>query len=221
VGEPTAQPISRSAHDLGRNLRRLREILRMEPVDLARIIGCPTGTAIERYESGLEEIPQGLCDALESRLLVNPKFLVDGKMPVFRGFNLGVTDECRALLDSGFSPVLLCAPPGQDLGRAFVVFRKKRDGWEQVAVSDRCGSFVSMGGGRANLRSLAYAMLRSGKSHAQVLSVCGETWESLAEGRYYPGPAIGLVNPEFEDAWFEILGDCRRALEDLPRELVC
>lgn len=211
-------PVSDCARGLGERLRVIRtEILKASPLLLARIIGCPRGTDIERYEAGLDELPQEYRTALVSNLFVNRDFLEDSSeldraaKQVFRRFILGFGEECRELLEAGFTPYLLCAPPGIDEGLACVLLHKSRDGWAQMVASDRCGNFNSSGGGRQNLRCLAHAVLQTGSRPVLVLSASPDDWEALARGRFYSlhvgGPRI--VNTKYQDMWDDLVSDCR------------
>jgi hypothetical protein len=206
-------PVSDSARVLGERLRFIRtEVLKANPILLARIVGCPRGTDIERYEAGLEELPKEYRAALVSRLFIDRDFLEGTSDHVFRRFRLGFDDECHELLEAGFKPYLLCAPPGEDEGLAYVLFHKSSDGWAQLVASDRCGNFYSSGGGRQNLCSLASAVLHAGSRSVPVLSASHRDWDALNWGRFYTLHISGprTVNTGFQDLWDDLMSDCNR-----------
>jgi hypothetical protein len=198
---------------LGRRHKSLREnILKLNPREMANFYGFEEVEKLEKCEAGLEEFPTKAMKKLEDFFFVDPKYLQEGKNPIFQTFRIGhKRDDCLRLLKQGFHPYFLCSPSFNHDSLAYLVFWKEEGGYWQMIRSNSL--FSSGGGGYDNIHNLIDAMLDLDmdprESDFFCLNVSKKEWDNLnkrcwynKEMRGYYGAANWEAEEIFE-SWFE------------------
>jgi len=187
--QPTLQePINNYKSELGKRHKNLREnILKLNLRVMAEFYELKSVSILEDYEAGLHELPIKLLQKLENFFFIREEYMSGADNYIFKTFSLSTnSNEADSLITDGFHPTLLCNPNRNDLF-AYIVLSKEEQGLRRIIRSDNYGSFMSKGGGKSNIQSIIYAML---KHHISALDisiwkVSTTVWDQLGEGTYY------------------------------------
>jgi len=160
---------------LGMSKRQMCELLKLSGV-----------SQLERYESGIEELPIAKSRVFESTFGVNPDYMDGRSNNVFEYFHL-CSDRVKHYLSQGYKPVIVCNPCERSDLFCRITFERFDEAFPKIHVGDLLCSFASSGGGRLNIHILIDAMLDAGLSarDARILRVTDTAWAYLVSGRYH------------------------------------
>jgi hypothetical protein len=168
----------------------LREkILQLKLREMADFYGFEKVKQLEECEAGLDEFPTKAIERLEEFFFVSPKYLQEGKTPIFQSF---FSDDCQRFVNEGFRPYFLCGPSFQEDqkdGLAYLVFCKEEGGYWRMIRSNVHAGFYSQGGGGHIIKALIDSMLDPDMSFLRPKTLCqdvsAEEWGKLCNGRWY------------------------------------
>jgi hypothetical protein len=180
---------------LGRHHKFLRKnILKLNPREMANFYGFEKAKQLEECEAGLEEFPTKAIKKLEDFFFINPNYLQEGENLIFQSFTSYPRADCRRFLEQEFYPYFLCAPSFQKDGLAYLVFWKEDKGYRRMIRSCTEDSFYS-GGSANSICSLIHSMLDLNvdlyRSEISYLNVSEEEWEKLSNLSWYNKGMLG------------------------------
>jgi len=207
--ETTIEPTPEESYrvTLGKRHRELREVyLKLTLGEMADFYELDTGTQVENYEKGEEELPRSLIKKLVNFFFIDQDFFDKESRFVFQSFSM-FNDDILNLLDQGFRPYFLCDSEDRSWLETYVVFHKKEKGFSRTVVSNVPSSFMSNGGGKNNIFEVIYGMIKKRMSSrdTSVVKVDCQTWNALqsntfyAKNMFFPGQADCECQDIFED----------------------
>lgn len=218
---PPQEQVERYKTGLGRRCEFLREVLKLNPRQMADFCGFEKTDYLHDCEAGLDEFPTAAINKLVQVFFIRLEYLQEGKDHIFQDFDIVSTKkDCHRFLEQGFRPYFLCSPNFEEYGDAYLVFWKQDEGYWRMITSNYVGNFYSSGGGANNIYNLIDSMLdlhiRPSWSNISFLNVCPEEWDLLEKGCWYNKEMrgyVGAANYQARDifeSWFEKAQETRK-----------
>lgn len=210
------------AVETGKRIHYVRDqLLGMSKRQMCELLKLSSVSQLERYESGIEELPLAKTRVFESTFCVNPDYMDGRSSSVFEYFHL-CADEVKHYLSQGYKPVIVCNPCERGDLFCHITFERFDEAFPKVRVGDLLCSFASSGGGRLNIHILIDAMLEAGLSayDVSVVRVSDTAWAYLESGRYHINTsqrAARCRDWECQEIWFQWFTDSQESRQRWSR----
>ena len=189
------------AQAVGSRLNYIRHaVLQMSLREMAEFLDLESGSIVEGYENGKLEVQISHLKKLEAFFSIHHHFLETGEGPIFQPFILS-QESVNRYLSNGYTPLLVCCPDQRRDLLCYQVFERTQNGYTQLAIAERPGSFTSSGGGNINISYLINSLIDAGKTDSDVFiaKATRQEWHDIEARRYYsrrPFYRIGSVDRE-------------------------
>lgn len=186
---PNADNAGDYALEVGGRIWYIRErLLGFSKRQMCEKLNIESVTQLERYESGVEEMPIHITRHIEQEFGVNPDYLDGGTSAVFARFTINKS-TMTDYLKLGFTPAIITIPrsiEAQGNLYCYITFEKYEADFVRHVVGSLLCSFSSSGGGRLNLQTLIDAMLdlKMPPYEAKVLMATPFSWTAIENGTY-------------------------------------
>lgn len=177
------------ALDVGGRVQFIREsLLGFSKRQMCEKLNIESVTQLERYESGVDEMPIRITRYIEQEYGVDPDYLDGRASAVFARFAID-KGTMIDFLKLGFTPAIITIPRSIEARGdlyCYITFEKYEADFVRHAVGSLLCSFSSSGGGRLNLQTLIDAMLdlKMTPYGAKVLMATPFSWAAIENGTY-------------------------------------